>query len=233
MSNTYKYKIKIHVLDKFVILISTILGPFSVPSFYSSIILFVLLLCLYLAQGYVKELIKHISFFVLLSSLLLVNSLVNCNELIFSEFYFYMIWKMIPIFMAIQLIIMTPPGEIVSVLQKIHIPNTITLMVVVAFRFGPTIRSEIRIIKESMKLRGINKLRAWKNPAVYMEYLVVPLLMRSLNVADELSVSAITRGAEAPVKRYSYYSTNIKIYDYIIILIFLLTLVFLFWFGGY
>lgn len=224
--------IKINVLTKLFMLLSTIISAFCINLTWSSFLLFVILLVMYCVQGYYLESIRYGIAFIIISILINLSRILNVNELIFSKFYFFMIWKMIPIFMVISLIVRTSPGEIISMLQKIKVPNSVTLMIVVAFRYTPTIKAELTIIKEAMKCRGIKKVGLIKNPLNYVESFLVPLLTRSLNIADELTVSAITRGSEAPVKRYSYYSMKFTKYDGIVFCVFLLTNSILLWFGG-
>lgn len=52
------------------------------------------------------------------------------------------------------------------------------------------------------------------HPAASCEYVAVPLLLRCLQIADQLSVSAVARGAEAPGRRGSYYGKNADAADW-------------------
>ena len=54
-----------------------------------------------------------------------------------------------------------------------------------------------------------------RHPAATCEYVLVPLLLRCLLVADQLSVSAVSRGIQAPGIRGSYYEEKIKTADII------------------
>lgn len=233
MQASTKKRFHIHVLVKIVILISSIISAFGIPLVWSSLVLFVMVLCIFFALGHGRTAIKYILFYFVLTILLYMNRLFHWNGILFSEFYFFMIWKMVPLFIALHMLMKTPPGEIVAALNKIRLPNTVTLMVVVAFRFAPTITTEIRAAHDAMKLRGLRNLTYFfKNSAKYMEYSMVPLMLRSLNVADELSISAITRGAEAPVKKHCYYQNKLTVFDGIILLTFIATTITLLIYAG-
>jgi energy-coupling factor transport system permease protein len=54
-----------------------------------------------------------------------------------------------------------------------------------------------------------------RRPLAVFEYILIPLLVRCLQIADQLSVSALSRGIEAPVKRESYYEQTMKAGDYL------------------
>lgn len=203
--------IRFSVATKFIVLLCAIVAAFVLVSFTAAIVFFILLFLLLALQGYQRTAWIYAGIFIVLLVLLYLNRIFNWEGIFFSEFYFYMIWRMIPVFMALQIIMKTPPGEMVAALLKAHIPNRITLMVVVAFRFAPTIASEFSAVGEAMKCRGLLETRVMlKNPLAALEHAVVPLILRSLNVADELSVSAIVRGVEKPGRKSSYYKNEIK-----------------------
>ena len=55
------------------------------------------------------------------------------------------------------------------------------------------------MIKESMKMRGIRF--GGGKVSKMITYRLIPLLFSCINIGDELSAAAITRGLGAPVKR--------------------------------
>lgn len=210
------------IVTKFIVLLCAIVSAFTLVSFTATIVFFVLLFILLSLQGYGRTAWTYTGVFTGLLVLLYLNRTFGWEGIFFSEFYFYMIWRMIPVFMSLQVIMRTPPGEIVSALLKVRIPNNITLMVVVAFRFAPTVSSEISAIRESMKCRGmLNAGVMLKNPLAALEHAVVPLILRSLNVADELSISAIVRGVEKPGQKNSFYKNKVTKNDVLCIIVFL------------
>lgn len=52
-----------------------------------------------------------------------------------------------------------------------------------------------------------------------LEYAIVPMVFRSLKIADELAASAIVRGIESPYKKESYYVSRIAALDYFLIVV--------------
>ena len=67
--------------------------------------------------------------------------------------------------------------------------------------FFPTMKSELRSVWLSMRNRGLTApAQLVRHPAASFEYVLVPLLLRCLQIADQLSLSAVARGAECPRK---------------------------------
>ena len=70
-------------------------------------------------------------------------------------------------------------------------------------RFIPTIKIELKALKENMKIRGIvtSRFSRCYIQLKYIEYTLVPLLMRMIKISDELSASALIRGLDSDEKR--------------------------------
>lgn len=97
-------------------------------------------------------------------------------------------------------------SDFVTALRKMHIPKGGTISFAVIFRFIPTVKEEFRSIKNTMTLRGIgfSAKNVFLHPFRTTEYVIVPLLLRSLTIADELAASAMTRGLDLDTERTSY-----------------------------
>lgn len=94
----------------------------------------------------------------------------------------------------------TSVTELIQALEKLWIPRQLTLPLAVAVRFMPTIREEYAYLKDTMKIRNIEvSLKGFLfHPVRTMELALVPLLIRSLKIADELSAAAMVRGIDRP-----------------------------------
>lgn len=128
-----------------------------------------------------------------------------------------MLIKLVPIFMLSSILAYdTKIGEIISSLQKIHLPKPIIIAVTVAVRYIPTFGRESKYIKKSMKNRGI-KLSILR-PIEALEYYLVPILFRSFYVSEELTCAGLTKGIDSKLKRSSIFYTGFGLVDYIFIL---------------
>ena len=145
-------------------------------------------------------------FYGILALLLYLIRYHGLHMVVFSEFYVLMFWNLTPVFLVSWDLITTPPGELAAFLSRIHTPSPVILGLLVMFRFFPTMKSELRSVWLSMRNRGLTTpIQLAGHPAASCEYVLVPLLLRCLQIADQLSVSAVARGAERPGKRGSYY----------------------------
>ena len=111
-----------------------------------------------------------------------------------------MIYKLLLPAMPAYLLAKIPSGKLTASLRKIPIPTRIMLVLIVMLRFAPV---------------G-NVLR---HPMDTLEYAIVPMVFRSLKIADELAASAIVRGIESPYKKESYYVSRIAALDCFLIVV--------------
>ncbi len=119
----------------------------------------------------------------------------------------FLILRMIPVLMLGSWLVKTTKiNDFIASMEKMKLPASVIIPLAVTLRFMPTIQTEFRFIKNTMKMRGISLSLGSivKRPLMTTEYAMVPLLMRSIKVADELSASALTRGLGSHQKRTSY-----------------------------
>ena len=94
----------------------------------------------------------------------------------------------------------TTVGEFVCALRRMHIPESVVIPCMVVIRYFPTIKEDYLQIRNAMALRGITEggMGFFRHPARTLEYVLIPLLMNSNNVAQDLSVAALTKGISMP-----------------------------------
>ena len=115
-------------------------------------------------------------------------------------------------FMAASLMIKTSDvGAIISSMDKLKIPKNLSIPIAVMFRFFPSFKEEKKNIKMAMRVRGIN----FKNPIKYLEYVSVPLLIISSNIADDIAKAAETKAIENPIAKTRYISVKIQLIDFV------------------
>ncbi|ANE22402.1 hypothetical protein AAY81_03845 [Denitrobacterium detoxificans] len=115
------------------------------------------------------------------------------------------------------LVTTTTVGDLVAGLEKIHLPQTIVIPLSVMFRFFPTLAEENRAIGAAMRMRGIRLGKT--GVAAAFEYRLIPLMMSSIRIGEELSAAALTRGLGAPVHRTTISEIGFRVTDIFCILI--------------
>lgn len=116
----------------------------------------------------------------------------------------------------------TTVSEFICALEKLRLPRQISLPLAVSLRFMPTIREEYGYLKDSMKIRGIDVsvIGFIHNPVKVIEYTIVPLLIRSFKISDELAASAMVRGIDSGHKKTPLRELRFKTADYLTALCF-------------
>ena len=167
-----------------------------------------------LAQRNVRLFVSMGSFYAILGILLYFIRFHGWKMPIFSEFHVIFFWNLTAVFIVTWDFITTPPGELSAFLSSIQAPTSFILGVLVTCRFSPTMKSELRNVWMSMKNRGLTApIQFMCHPITTCEYILVPMLLRCLQIADQLSVSAVARGAESTKRRGSYYEKKFAIMD--------------------
>lgn len=207
------------------------LGAFFISNPISS---FYLILASLSLPFYLKK-YRRVLFFLAITGFFLAVFFVlqNTNNSLIKDFFgvsFIFILKFLPLLIIASIITHDlPTGSIIEALALMRLPRPILLSVVVALRYIPTIRQETSYILQSMKLRSIGL--SFKNilfkPLITVEYILIPLLFRSLTIAEELAATAITRGVENPGPRSSYFEVKFKLIDFLAIFFILTILGFL------
>lgn len=115
----------------------------------------------------------------------------------------------------------TAVSDFIASMEKMHVPNVVTLPLSIMFRFIPAIQEEYASIKKAMIMREITSVR---NPIIMLEYRLVPLLMSVLNIGNDLSVAAVSRGLGRGVKRTCMSECRLKLIDIVFMISLLICL---------
>lgn len=120
-----------------------------------------------------------------------------------SPMTFTFMIALIPIMMPVYLLVQAPSGKLTAGLRQLPLPSKMILAVIVILRFMPTVLAEFSDVKDAMRTRGFLRSPAQilLHPLSTLEYAIVPMVFRSLKIADELASSCIVRGIESPYKK--------------------------------
>lgn len=151
--------------------------------------------------------VKFLLAYAFCSILDVVTALVAAESLrIVLGIIVYSFMKFIPVIMLGSWLASTiKVNEFMAALEQMRLPKPVIIPLAVLLRFLPTVKEELGYISDTMKMRNIElSCRGiLLNPVRTMEYILVPLLMRSVKVADELSAAALTRGIDSENRRTS------------------------------
>lgn len=111
----------------------------------------------------------------------------------------------------------TSVSEFISAMERLHIPQAITIPMSVMFRMFPTIGAEWKSIRRAMGMRGIRL--GGIRPGEVVEYQLVPMITSTVRIGEDLSAAALTRGLGAPIKRTNICRIGFRVQDLILLII--------------
>lgn len=110
----------------------------------------------------------------------------------------------------------TSVSEFITAMENMHVPYFITIPLSVMFRYFPTLSEEYRLIHDAMRMREIGQ--SVKNPFICIEYILVPIMMSAVRIADELSAASLTKGLSAGGKRTHICHIRLSLCDLFLII---------------
>ena len=111
----------------------------------------------------------------------------------------------------------TKVSEFNAAMERMHVSEKISIPLSVMFRFFPTVAEEWSAIGDAMRMRGV-RFGGGKAGAI-LEYRIVPMMICSVKIGEELSQAALTRGLGGPVKRTNICKLGFHVQDVIFLLI--------------
>lgn len=124
------------------------------------------------------------------------------------------ITRMLPGFiMADYMLKTTTVSSFMAAMERMHMPQGVTISLAVTFRFFPTIGEEHRAIQSAMNVRGVRF--GGGKPLQMLEYRIVPLMASCMNISEELSAAALTRGLGSPRKRTNICELHFTWFDWL------------------
>lgn len=175
-------------------------------------ILILIISIMYFLNNFKKEALKNIIIFGVLffSTNLEALALIPFFIKIFFSLIFVIRMFYLPYIAGKFLIKTSDVGSIISSMDILRIPSFISIPIAVMFRFFPSFKEEKNNIKMAMKIRGIKT----KNPLKYLEYIAIPLLIISSNIAEDISKAAETKCIASPRKKTRYISVKVRFIDF-------------------
>ena len=115
----------------------------------------------------------------------------------------------------------TSASAFICAMRRMRVPEAVVIPCVVVIRFFPTIAEDYRQIRNAMALRGIAS-GGWglvRHPAQSLEYILIPLLMNATNVAQDLSVAALTKGLGREGEHTSRTLIRMTVVDWLVMIV--------------
>ena len=161
--------------------------------FLIAVLLFLLLF------GYYKQCLRMMPAFIIVGGIFALIAYFASNDA-FSALE--MANRFCAIFLAIVPSMAIEPIRMTRNLSQIHTPRVITLGMLIALSFMPTLKTEVKRVREAMKTRGAGSIL---NPKIFYRAFLIPFVMRLINISDTLSLSVELRGFTIEKSDYTVY----------------------------
>lgn len=179
-----------------------------------------------------KSVLKFMIFFLMFWVLAIVITTIITGDIAYSVEYFSPFFARFFILIAAGFLFAftTPPQKLAQSLQKLKFPPSIIFTLTITLRYIPTLAREAESIFNALKLRGIRikGMDLIKKPSYFYRGLIIPLIIRTIKMADEVAIAAESRGFKSNNHRSSLNDVKLGKNDYAfgigtsIILIFIL-----------
>ncbi|GAJ25791.1 transmembrane component [Liquorilactobacillus sucicola DSM 21376 = JCM 15457] len=147
-------------------------------------------------QGAFKPGLKYLCV-TLLTSLLLILILRTTNTYIgLLGWLITILFKLLPTMIFGVSLGLIPINELRSVMASFKIPNQLQMALIVGLRYFAILSDELHEIRQARLTHGLSFRNPiyFRRPLLIMDYYLVPTLMRTTKLIDDLSVAAYTEG---------------------------------------
>lgn len=150
-------------------------------------------------------------YFVHTVTIKVLDSFLLLTSLMYKTLYF-------PLCAGIALVSSSKVSELICFLRSLKLPKKVIIVLAVLYRFFPVLLTDYKLIKNSLRMKGIGVSRGYYllHPFKFFEYVFVPYVIISTNIANELSVSSLCRGLDNEEKPTSYIVLKFRTEDYIL-----------------
>ncbi|HBG65837.1 MAG TPA: energy-coupling factor transporter transmembrane protein EcfT [Treponema sp.] len=108
----------------------------------------------------------------------------------------------------------TTVSEFICAMERMHVPQQITIPLSVMFRFFPTVAEEAASINKAMSMRDIRF--GGRKVFKIIEYRLIPMMTCSVRIGQELSAASLTRGLGGPDKRTNICRIGFAFWDWVV-----------------
>ena len=121
------------------------------------------------------------------------------------------------VMVGVHVVSTTTVSEFTTAMLRMHISEKIIIPMSVMFRFFPTVGDEFKAINSAMRMRGV--LLGGKHWSKMLEYRFIPLMICSVQIGNELSAAALTRGLGGNVKRTNVCDIGFRLQDIVTLIL--------------
>ena len=197
---------------KIVVLVTVIIVVFSFPGNLVMGITVAGCILLFLIDGLVLQLVGFAAVYLFLTAIqfLLLPRVGATAAMMLAGFVYFKV--LMPIALpADYLMRTTSVQEVLAAAKKMRVPEKIRIGFAIIMRYLPVVGQNFRQVRDAMKLRDLRGL------GTRVEAVYVPMLINTVQAAEDLSTAACARGIENPGDKTSFVEVGLPIRDFLVI----------------
>lgn len=197
---------------KIVVLVTVIIVVFSFPGNLVMGITVAGCILLFLIDGLVLQLVGFAAVYLFLAAIqfLLLPRVGATAAMMLAGFVYFKV--LMPIALpADHLMRTTSVQEVLAAAKKMRVPEKMRIGFAIIMRYLPVVGQNFRQVRDAMKLRDLRGL------GTRVEAVYVPMLMNTVQAAEDLSTAACTRGIENPGDKTSFVKVGLRTRDFLVI----------------
>ena len=190
---------------KIVVLVTVIIVVFSFPGNLVMGITVAGCILLFLIDGLVLQLVGFAAVYLFLTAIqfLLLPRVGATAAMMLAGFVYFKV--LMPIALpADHLMRTTSVQEVLAAAKKMRVPEKMRIGFAIIMRYLPVVGQNFRQVRDAMKLRDLRGL------GTRVEAVYVPMLMNTVQAAEDLSTAACTRGIENAGDKTSFVKVGLR-----------------------
>ena len=184
----------------------------------SHVLLIICNIYLLTAKAYYECVLYSVIYIIIAGLMFYIHHIPNTTVALTIVSISYFVQKFIIAIMMIEFLKRkTSMPYVISAMQTMKFPNAVAIPFIVILRYMPTLKEDYRHLKDSLKIRGLRTsgVQFFIHPIRSLEFMIVPILFRSIRVAEELSTSVLLRGIENYKNRTNVYPLKFTKTDFV------------------
>lgn len=124
-------------------------------------------------------------------------------------------YKMLPALIFAVLLGLIPINRLRATMNRLKIPTQFQMLLFVGLRYFGILSEELHEIRQARLVHGLS-FANWQliwSPQLLFEYSLVPMLMRTTSLIDELSVAAFVEGLINPYPKFTEHLVRVSLSD--------------------
>lgn len=105
-----------------------------------------------------------------------------------------------------------------SLMQQLKLPPQLTYGILAAYRFLPTFRHELDILRQAHRIRGVGQAKGIKGRLQQLRRYMIPLLANAIRKAERVAIAMESKGFTGETERTHYHELTVTKADWVLLI---------------